>query len=715
MRVWICEKKDQAERLAPLLGNAEKGRHCFNTADGLVVHAQGHLLGDPEPAQLNPAWEKWTMESLPIIPERWRKTGPAEDYKKALLSTIGDAIKKATEVVIATDPGAEGEAIARELLEHFKYRGPIKRLWVNALDPVSIRKAVAQLRDGSETIGLYHSALARGRGDYVHGKSLSRAYTLLARAGGEKAVRHVGRVKTPTLGLVVRRDAQIAGFVAQTYYELELEVQSGGQVVKLYHAPEQRIFDRAQAEALVQRVRGAQGAIGVEAKEKRQSPPGLFNLSKLQKHMSSKFGWDVDHTLDVAQSLYNAELTTYPRTAGAYIPNEQAPSIPTVLRTLATIGPLAPHVSKLIVQGHEVRDSIYNTKKLEGEEHHAIVPNPEGVAPDPAQLSDDERTLYVVIAQSYLAGLLPDYRYNETAVSFNAAGVPFGVVGKMPTDKGWRAVYNGEDPDEDEQEEASALPPLKNGAQATTGEVSLLPKKTKAPKRYTQGDLVVDMANVAKYVSDPAVRAILKETSGIGTDATRSTIVTALIADGYLEKKGKFIQSTVMGQQHIINEADPSLSDPSLTALWELRLSEMRAQAPGAMNPDQFVNEVAAVVTRLVNGLRPRVSHAVANRAPTANQIEYIEKLERELAVGAPVEARRSFAAAKAFIDTYAPVLDKLPPSTKAIEFAEKIAAAAGVVVPEQARQERKACAEFIEAHKAALPPRKTTKRKKKS
>lgn len=720
MRVWICEKKDQAENLAPLLGNAQRGRHCFDTADGKVVYASGHLIGDPEPAQLNPVWEKWSMETLPIIPQKWRKTAPANDYYKALLSAIGDALKGATEVVIASDPGAEGEAIVRELLEHFKYRGAIKRLWYNAVDEVSIRKAIIRLKDGSETIGLYHAALARGRSDYIFGKTLSRAYTLLARSGGDRATRHVGRVKTPTLALVVKRDMQIATFVSQTYYELELEATSGGQVVTLTHAPakDSRIFDRAQAEQMARAASGATGSLSVVQEERKQAPRPLFNLSKLQKYASSKWGWDVDKTLEVAQSLYDKGLTTYPRTAGVYLPDEQVPSIPAVLQILGQIGPLAPHVSKLIINGHEVRPTIFNSAKLEGEEHHAIVPNPEGVAPDPKTLSDDERALYMVIAQRYVAALLPDYRYSKTTVVLEAAGIPFAAVGRTPIDRGWRSVYNGEDPDSENEESGVTLPPLKHGAPAIAGDVSLEPKKTQPPSRYTQGDLVMDMEQIAKYATDPAIKARLRETSGIGTQATRAAIIAALIAEGYLAKQGKFVVSTAVGQQHINSEVHPSLADPSLTALWEDQLADMRAQAANAMTTDTFVGQVGGMVGTIVDSLRERVAHQAATRPPSPAQAEYMTKIAAELGVEVPADARQFFGAAKAFIDQYAPVLALLPPSAKALQFAEKIAVAAGVALPDEARTSRKACTEFIEAHKAALPAGKssksTTRKKKK-
>ncbi|MFC6842332.1 DNA topoisomerase 3 [Xanthomonas theicola] len=708
MRVWLTEKPDQARELAPLLGNPRKARGFFDTDDGRVVWAYGHVMRQAAPEDYGDAWAKWTPEALPMVPATWATLpDDGEQYKRDQIAVIGQCLKGATEVVIATDCDAEGEAIARELLEHFRFRGGVKRLWYNATDERSMRKALASLRDGAETLPMYWSAQARSRADWLIGMNLTRAYTLLAKARGGQGVRSIGRVQTPTLSLVVRRDRAIEQFTSRSYYELEADARlANGQAVRLRYAPadEARIFDRDQAQQLAQQCEGARGPLTVEQEEKTTAPPKLFSMARLQKAASSKWGWSADKTLEVAQALYDVhKLTTYPRAGAVYLPDEQVPEIPLVAAALGTIGPLAPHVAAITVNGPVVRPSVFNTKKLEGEPHHAIIPTV--VTPDPAKLTDDERALYLLIAQHYLAALLPDYRYAETRLGFAAGGVTFGATGRVPLAQGWRAVFGGADPerDEDAEDDSTDLPAIIPNAQATLAGVSIAAKKTRPPRRYTEGDLIADMAAIAKYATDPAIKARLRETSGIGTEATRASIIASLRERGYLEPQGKFIVSTAVGREHC-DGIDPGLADPAMTAVWEDVLHAMRGGKLPETARDEFVGKIAGNVTRLVEVLRPHIDHAIAHRAPSEQQLAYARKLAAELGIAVPAEAERSFATCKAFIDAYRDRVAALPPTPAAVAFAEKIATAAGVALPAEARTSRDACSGFIEAHKKSLP-----------
>ena len=703
MRVWLCEKPDQAEKLAAAIGSPSKKRGFWETSNGCVVWAYGHLMRQAQPEDYNPELARWTIAPLPIVPERWRML-PDPD-KKAQLAVIGDLLREASECVIATDAGTEGEAIARELLEHFRYTGPVKRFWARAVDPRSLRKALAELKDGRETEPLYWSAHARARADWLIGMNATRAYTLLVRAAGEDGARHVGRVQSPTLALVVRRDREIAAFSPRNYYFLACEVNVAGGTFAMWFKPAEdaRIYESAECQALAEKARHAHGPIAIEQTEKSAAPPTLFSLSRLQKAASTRWGWPVDHTLEVAQALYDKGLTSYPRTGETHLPDEQRPDIAGIVAALGQHPPLARHAASVIANGPVIRDTVFSSAAIEknGEDHHAIVPT--GEAASLAALSEDERALYLLIAQHYLAALLDDYRYAETNVALNANGVPLTAVGRVPLAQGWRTVFANADPDADPDEDANTdiLPPLTHGENATVHAAGVSRATTKAPKRYTEGALVMDMASIGKFATDPKVKARLRETSGIGTEATRAAVVANLRDRGYLEPQGKFIVSTERGRAHV-DALHPSLRDPVMTAVWEDALSDLRKVGSPDVR-DRFVGDVATNLARLIEGLKPRIMQAEALRAPSEQQQIFAAKIAQALGIQLPPETRTSYAACKAFLDEHAKKLDALAPTSAAVAFAEKIAVAAGIPLPEVARTRRDECFTFIEKHKKAL------------
>lgn len=700
MRLWITEKPDQAKALAPLLGNPKRGSGCIQTDDGVVTWAFGHILREAMPEQYNDAWVKWDIAQLPMVPAQWLLV-PSPD-KADQLKAVGKLLREASEVVIATDPGAEGEAIARNILAHFKYRGRVMRLWYNATDERTLRKALADLRPGDSTLPLYYAAQARTWADWLWGLNGTRFYTLKARAAGEREIRTVGRVQSPTLALVVRRDLEIEGFRSRTYYELAVDVRTpSGASVTLKHAPgqDQRIFERDQAQALAQACSGQSAPLKVTNAEKTTAPPKLFSLSRLQAATSKAWGWAADKTLEVAQALYDKHLTTYPRTAATYLPDEQAPDVPVIVKMLGNVPPLARLSAYLTVNAPLVRDTVFSTKKLAGEEHHAIIPTTQ--APVAADLSSDERDLYFMVARQYLAALMPDYRFASTKIELEAAGVQFAVTGTTPLDQGWRSAFAGADPeknDEDEDTDNAKLPPIANGAPGKLGDVAILPKQTKAPPRYTEGALITDMTSIAKFATDPAVKARLREASGIGTEATRSNIIANLRERGYLQPQGKHIVSTPLGRAHHA-AIDPRLTDPAMTALWEDVLVDLRQGKGGIELRDTFVRRTIETLQKLVDRERGTITAALANRPPTSQALDYARKLAAALGVELPAQAATSGEACKAFIDQAVPKAAALPPSDKSVSFAEKLAKEAGIELPIDCRQSRAACSAFIDAH----------------
>ncbi|APO89003.1 DNA topoisomerase III [Xanthomonas perforans] len=712
MRLWICEKRDQAQNIAPLLGNPKPGQGYIDTDDGRVTWARGHLLEQVGPPGYDKAWEAWNFDVLPMIPSVW-KHQPTPDKERELAVLLAN-IPKATEIIIATDCGAEGEAIARELLDHAGYRGAVRRLWYSALDAASLTKAIASLRPGESSEPLYWASQARSRADWLMGMNLSRAYTLRSRAAGGKGPRHVGRVMSPTLALVVRRDAEIAAFREVTYYELEITAQTAlGASVVLTHAPADagRIFARADAEAILAAATGASGPLAVTHESKAQKPPALMTLSRFQQLASRRFGWSAKKTLDIAQSLYDKELTSYPRTPCMVLPNEQEAEIPRVLETLGQVPGLARHVAALTVHKPTIRPTVFNSAKMakDNAEHHAIVPT--GVPLASRTLSDDEQTAFLLIAQHYLAALMPDYTFNETRMTLEAGGVPFTVTGRVPIAQGWKSVF-GTDPDsEDEDDTATpALPDIQDGTRCTVAAAALRPKKTRPPKRYTEGDLIADMLDVGKFATNPEVRKRLKENAGIGTEATRGTIIENLRERGYLEPQGKFIVSTPLARELIAMLPAP-ITDAATTALWEEKLDELRRGLVPVEARDEFVNKVAANVTRIINAVRDDAAKAAATRAPSEGQLRYAQAIAVALGVPLPANADSSHTAVQAFLDAHGDAYGNLPPSDKQLAYAEKLATEKGATLSDEQRRSRAALGAWLDLHadKKAAPAKKVT------
>lgn len=717
MRVWLCEKSDQAKNLAPLLGNPKPARGYIDTNDGRVTWAIGHLLQQAQPEQYEESWGQWAFSSLPMLPEAWKLL--PDPNKQQQLDTVVAALKGATEVVIATDCGQEGEAIARELLDFTNYRGAIRRMWYSALDEASLRKALSSLREDAASRPMYWAAQARARADWLIGMNLSRAYTLRARAAGLRDVRSVGRVQTPALALVVRRDREIENFQVQTFYDIEAHVSTalGEQATLRYSPPEaERILDRKEAEAIAQGLVDFQAPLRVEQNERTQSPPKLLNLTRFSAVVGKKLGWKSDKALEVAQSLYDKGVTTYPRTACTLLPNEQESGIPAVLEAIGKLPGTARHVGALMLSKPTIRPAVFNTAKIEKDahEHHAIIPT--AVDATTVDLTDDERAAHLLIAQHYLAALLPDYRFAETR--FTLEHGPSGVtkltaVGRVPLEQGWRSVFGQTDPEEEADGEdagdAPTLPAIADGTRVTVNSAAIKPRKTTPPKRYTDTDLMQDMESVAKFATDPAIKARLKETSGIGTVATRTSIIKTLRTRNYLADQGRYIVSTALGRE-LVDGLPAHLTDPATTAVWEERLELLRKGELPETERDTFVTKIAGNVAKLIDHLRNEAQAAAAARTPSEAQIKYANTIAATLGVAMPADVATSYSALQAFIEAhkeaYQANVASQPPSPAQLAFAEKVATEKGIELPPDVRTSRTACGAWLDANAPKTKPK---------
>lgn len=713
MRVWIAEKPSQAKDIANVLGRAKRGEGCIDTAQGTVTWAVGHLLELVDPEEYDPELKSWRLDTLPFLPPRWTQR-PRDAGARKQLNVVKALLAKATSVVVATDADREGESIARELLDHCRYRGSVQRLWLKALDEQSIRKGLEALKAGSETEPLYWSAQARARADWLMGLNLTRCASLLTQARGGAGVRTVGRVQTPTLALVVRRDAEIENHVQRTYFEIAALVDARGQRVTLRYSPaatpeDKRLYDRDAAEALRARCEGAQGPLSVKTQRKHEGPPKLFSLSGLQQACSRMFGWTADKTLEIAQSLYEThKLTTYPRSDCPYLPQEQVGEVPAVLQALSAAAELAPLVACL--GQPEIRRSVWDTSKVTA--HHAIIPTMV-----PAQLgglSADERKAFLLIARHYLASLYPDAQYDETRITLDANGVPLSATGRVPRVEGWRVVF-GAQIEEGDEERAGALPAIADGTPGHVIQALLEAKKTQPPKPYTEGTLLADMEAIAKFATDPRIKARLKETSGLGTEATRASIIKGLRKRGFLEAKGKAIHSTPQGRE-LIASLPAVVCDAALTAVWEDRLNDLASGKLPEAARDQFVSSVFEQIGKLIAVMKASapttpavsanadsgVSASRRDGLPTPKMIAAARSMasQRGLA-NLPPDVERSFAACSAFLDASAEDLKARSstgrPSDAAVNYARRLAAANMQALPEAVLTSRDACSQFID------------------
>ncbi|ENB9651213.1 TPA: DNA topoisomerase III [Pseudomonas aeruginosa] len=600
MRLFLCEKPSQGKDIGRILGATQRGEGCLNGSGVTITWCIGHLVEAAAPEVYDAALKRWSLEQLPIIPQQWRvevKPKTATQFKvvKALLA-------KATHLVIATDADREGELIAREIIDLCGYRGPIERLWLSALNDASIRTALGKLRPSSDTLPMYYSALARSRADWLVGMNLSRLFTVLGRQAGYDGVLSVGRVQTPTLKLVVDRDREIAAFKSVPFWGIDVSLSAEGQAfAALWVAPDGctddagRCLQQPVAQQAAQQIRaaGSVQVVSIETERVREGPPLLFDLGTLQEVCSRQLGLDVQETLEIAQALYETyKATTYPRSDSGYLPESMFAEVPAVLDSLLKTDPsLRPIMGQL---DRSQRSRAWNDGKVTA--HHGIIPTLEPA--NLSALSEKELAVYRLIRAHYLAQFLPHHEFDRTVAEFSCGQQMLAATGKQVVIKGWRLVLV--EPQADEDGDAAArsqvLPPLREGLACQVAEVEIKALKTMPPKPYTQGELVKSMKGVARFVTDPRLKQKLKDTTGIGTEATRANIISVLIARGYIVKKGRSIRASDAAFT-LIDAVPAAIADPGTTAVWEQALDMIEA---GQLTLDVFLSKQAAWISQLI-------------------------------------------------------------------------------------------------------------------
>ena len=657
-QIVITEKASQARDVRAAVGSRY----------GEVLAAEGHLLDLCEPEDVNPAWKRWSTALLK--PDGLYGTKPATGGNKAAkLKAIRAALKTADRVWLATDCDREGQLIGQEILEHCRYRGDVMRVMFTAQDAETIRGAFRRARPNGEHIRLYEAAVARRQADQIYNLSLTRTATVTL-GRDSRGVIGIGRVKTPTLAIACRRELEIREFVPKAYFEVVTTAHAEGGAFRMRHAPKERIVERAEAEAVVEAARDFEGPLGVRVEDKRQRPPRLHDLPSLQKLCSSRFGWTASKTLEVAQELYDGEgrkILTYPRAEVRYLPESAAGDAPKIVaglragRAYAAIPvPSPPMVRK-------GRDGAFHDKGLEGASHHAIIPNVNRIGDLREvwpRLTADEKKLFDAVARSYLASVMPDYRYRQTTVTLDVRGFGFRATGRQPIEAGWRGAFPDWKPDEEKGEAAQALPPLRDGEAARLRDTGIEDKETRPPPRYREGTLIEAMQNAWRFVEDEALRERLREAKGIGTPATRAEIIAGLKKQGFLTAKGKNIVPTDRGLAlfGVLKHADSALVDPGVTAAFECLLDDVltgRQEMTGAI--DAVCDSARRIIGRLgergadAGAALPGDADGGGDRPPTAKMRKFAASIAKRKGIRPPAGYTKSAALCRAFLDEHAP------------------------------------------------------------
>ena len=599
--VYIAEKPDIATAIASYLWNdfaSFRGKHSYTKKDGsdeiIVTWAFGHILETAKPEAYGEEFAKFS--NYPVIPQTWKKC--ISPSAKEQFNYIKGVLKNADEVIHGGDPDREGQLLVDEILEYVQYRGTVRRILINAKDNNSMKRAFETIVPNDNFRCLYEAGLARERADWLVGMNLSRAYTINARKHGSDNVWRIGRVKMPTLSLVVSREKELRNFHPLDYFVLVSKHSKDGVPFSATLEPDEsmptdsegRILDLACVRNIYNIVSGKDSkVVRVERKTGSENAPLPYSLDTLQVEANRKYGMSPKMVLDTVQSLYEKKYVSYSRSDCNYIPSSQHTDAGRILKALDQYG-MQP------VQGADtsIMSKAYNDKKVSA--HHAIIPT--GVIPN--ALNEWEKKIYTMIALRYIVQFYPPCKFDTVKYSIECEGYMFSGSGKLVTTLGWKSVSKGEDADES-QDSLPSLPPISQGDILKNATYEIESKQTQPPKRYTEGTLLAAMTNIWRYLSqDNPNREKLKECKGLGTPATRDTIISELMATKSgkstlvpcIAKKGKELVPTEFGIA-MIDSIHESLTKPDFTAVMEYNLS---AIAEGKVSLDKFMSETTEMV-----------------------------------------------------------------------------------------------------------------------
>lgn len=591
----LTEKPSVAKDIARVLGCKRSGNGCIVGEKYIVTWALGHLVTLADPEAYDDKYKNWRMEDLPMLPGRMKLVviGQTSKQFKAVSSLLSSA--EVSDIVIATDAGREGELVARWIIQKANCRKPMRRLWISSQTDKAIKEGFASLKPSSQYDNLYRSAQCRAEADWLVGLNVTRALTCK-----HNAQLSAGRVQTPTLAMIVRREEDILRFRPKDYFTVKADF---GEYTALYKdgKGQARFADAAAAKEVADSVRGKRGVLSEVKKVYRfKAPPAAYDLTELQRDANKKYGYSAKQTLSLMQSLYEThKLLTYPRTDSRYITKDVAATLPERLRAIA-IGPYKDSANAVLRSKPIQTKYIVNDAKVT--DHHAIIPTEQYV--DLNKLSREERHIYDLVVRRFIAVLSAPFEYDEVQVKITVGKYNFYTKGQSVKSAGWKALYDSSLADDDDDAEpdlaAQRLPALSQGAAVAVKEVRVCAGKTSPPARYTEATLLTAMENPASQVEDGRLRDALKTAGGLGTPATRADIIEKLFNSFYIERRGREIFPTSKGRQ-LIGIVPPDLKSAELTAKWEQQLSLI---AEGKANDRKFIEEMRGYASSLVQAVK---------------------------------------------------------------------------------------------------------------
>ena len=609
MILYIAEKPSVGRAVADVLPKPhQKGDGYIKTANGdVVTWCIGHLLEQAEPEAYDPDFKKWRRKHLPIVPQEWKHV--VKPATKKQFTVVKKLIKDADVLVNMGDPDRVGQILVDEIINYCGVpkakREAAQRCLISDMNPDAIKRALNNLRQNTDFIPLATSALARARADWLYGINMTRLCTLQGQASGYQGVLSVGRVQTPVLGLVVNRDLEIENFVSRPFYEVFIDLKTEkdqtytakwkpSPACAPYMDEDGRVLLKKLAETVLTKVVGQPGTVmAVTEERKKQAPPLPYNLSALQIDASRRFNLNAQKTLDICQQLYERhKLITYPRSDCRYLPQGHYHDKQTVTAAIAsTCAALGTAVTNVDLS---VKSKAWNDSKVGA--HHAIIPTSRRL--DGSRLSADEQKIYELVARQYLMQFYPHFQYQEKQIDTEVGGGTFISRQKEVVDKGWKALLpERKSSNDDDEFSAIKLPDVVKGEGVLCVDGRLDEKQTSPPRHFTDATLLAAMTGIARYVSDPEIKKVLRDTDGLGTEATRAGIIELLFKRDFLTKKGKEIHATDVGRR-LIQSLPQAMVLPDMTAHWE---AQLEAISEKRMNYGQFMQPMLQGLGTLIH------------------------------------------------------------------------------------------------------------------
>jgi len=597
----IAEKPSVARDIARVLHCQKKLPGALEGQEYVVTWALGHLVTLADPEEYDKKYAQWNLETLPMLPKKMQLVVIRQTAKQFKDVKTQLCRKDIGQVVIATDAGREGELVARWILEKADCHKPVKRLWISSVTDKAIREGFAHLKDGREYNNLYAAAVARAEADWLVGINATRALTCKY-----NAQLSCGRVQTPTLAMIAKREEEIRKFKPEEYFGMNLEAGGVRWTWQDRKSRGTRTFQKERMDELFKKLKGQKLTVtAVEKSSKKSGAPGLYDLTELQRDANKRFGYSAKETLNMMQRLYeNHKVLTYPRTDSRYISTDVAETLKERLRACA-VGPYRKMAGGLAMKPIKTNGSFVDNKKVS--DHHAIIPTEQFVQLD--HMTVDERRIYDLVVRRFLAVLCPPFEYEQTTMRGEAAGETFTAKGKIVKSLGWKEAYeNLSDLDEEEDEGTESgigeqtLPEMKKGSSFAIERVQLTSGKTKPPAPFNEATLLSAMENPVKYMEskDAAAAKTLGETGGLGTVATRADIIDKLFHTFLMEKRGKDIYITSKAKQ-LLELVPEDLKKPELTAAWEMKLSGI---AKGSIRKEDFLKNIREYTQEIVGEIK---------------------------------------------------------------------------------------------------------------